>query len=141
MGRGQVAFTGMFIWISRFKALVANILTRRQIAIADRQKMEEILGALEDIANLIGRCALYETLYLGKETMAARCEQVIVELYVSILLYLLGAKKYYSKNTTGTSHDCMHSKAAANGSVQCVLWPAHLIRRCSRFWMRLRKGK
>lgn len=103
--------------------------------------MEEILGALEDIANLIGRCALYETLYLGKQTMAARCEQVIVELYVSILLYLLGAKKYYSKNTTGTSHDCMHSKAAANGSVQCVLWPAHLIRRCSRFWMRLRKRK
>lgn len=67
--------------------------------------MEEILGALDDIANLIGRCAIYETLYLGKHPTAARCEQVIVELYVSIFLYLLGAKQYYSKNTAGRSCD------------------------------------
>lgn len=65
--------------------------------------MEELLEALEDIANLIGRCAIYETLYLGNQTTAARCEEAIVDLYAAILLYLFRAKEYYSKNTTGTS--------------------------------------
>lgn len=65
--------------------------------------MEELLGALEDIANLIGRCAIYETLYLGNQTTAVRCEEVIVDLYVAILLYLFRGKQYYSKNTAGKS--------------------------------------
>lgn len=102
--------SGCFYWYVHlyfvFQILVENVLNGRQIAIADRQKMEEILGALEDIANLIGRCAIYEALYLGQHTTAARCEEAIVELYVSIFLYLLRAKQYYSKNTAGTSCDC-----------------------------------
>lgn len=64
--------------------------------------MEELLDALEDIGNLIGRCAIYETLYLKNKTTVARCEVVIVDLYSAILLYLFHAKEYYDKNTTGT---------------------------------------
>ncbi|KAL0632096.1 hypothetical protein Q9L58_009028 [Maublancomyces gigas] len=71
-----------------------------QISIGDKNKMEELLEALEDIANLIGRCAIYEMLYLGNQTTAARCEEAIVDLYAAILLYLFRAKEYYSKNTT-----------------------------------------
>lgn len=78
------------------------VLTGLKIAIGDKNKMEEVLNALEDIGKLIGMCAIYEILYLGKQTTAARCETVIVDLYAAILLYLFHAKQYYDRNTTGT---------------------------------------
>lgn len=65
--------------------------------------MEELLGALEDIGDLIRRCAIYEKLYIGNQTAASRCEEVIVDLYASILLYLFRAKRYYALSTAGTS--------------------------------------
>lgn len=85
------------------RTLPGNTLKQSQIAVDDSQKMMELLEALEDIANLIGRCAIYETFYLrNQNTSAARCEEVIIELYACILQYLFQAKKYYSKNTAGT---------------------------------------
>lgn len=74
------------------------------------QKMEELLDALEEIGNLIGRCAIYETLYLGNATTAARCSEAIVNLYVAILLYLFRAKQYYAKNSAGTLCNWIVSK-------------------------------
>lgn len=68
----------------------------------DNLKMGALLVALEGIANLMGRCAIYETLYLGGETASSvKFEEVVVELYVSILLYLVRAKQYYLTNTGG----------------------------------------
>lgn len=64
--------------------------------------MEEVLDAVEDIGNLIGRCAIYEALYLTSQTTTARCQRVIIDLYSAILVYLFHAKQYYDKNTTGT---------------------------------------
>lgn len=53
----------------------------------DGQKMGAMLVGLEVIANLMGRCAIYETLYLGNGTMSAvKFEEAIVELYARILL-------------------------------------------------------
>ncbi|KAL0631457.1 hypothetical protein Q9L58_009678 [Maublancomyces gigas] len=102
-------------WVEKFKSIGdvvasfnpthaalpwAGVRFLLQIAVDDSQKMAELLEALEDIANLIGRCAIYETLYLGNQnTSAVRCEEVIIELYACILQYLFQAKKYYSKNT------------------------------------------
>lgn len=69
----------------------------------DGQKMGAMLVGLEVIANLMGRCAIYETLYLGNGTMSAvKFEEAIVELYARILLYLVRAGQYYSKNTART---------------------------------------
>lgn len=79
---------------------MAYVLTRWKLAIGDKQKMEELLDALEDIGNLIGRCAIYERLYLGNKITAGRCKEVIIDLYSAILLYLFHAKQYYDKNTT-----------------------------------------
>lgn len=57
---------------------------------------------LEVIANLMGRCAIYETLYLGNGTTSAvKFGEAIVELYTHILRYLIRAGQYYSKNTAG----------------------------------------
>lgn len=64
--------------------------------------MGALLVGLEAIANLMGRCAIYETLYLGNETASAvKFEEAVVELYVCILRYLVRAKQYYSKKTAG----------------------------------------
>lgn len=69
----------------------------------DRQKMGAMLVGLEAIANLMGRCAIYETLYLRNGTMSAiKFEEALVELYARILLYLVRAGQYYSKNTART---------------------------------------
>lgn len=55
---------------------------------------------LEAIANLIGRCAIYEILYLNSETEAARnLEKALIGLYVWISLTLVRAKQSYSGKT------------------------------------------
>lgn len=64
--------------------------------------MGALLVGLEIISNLMGRCAIYETLYLGNGTTSAmKFEEAIVELYTHILQYLIRAGQYYSKNTAG----------------------------------------
>lgn len=68
----------------------------------DSQKIGALLVGLEVIANLMGRCTIYETLYLGDGTRSAiKFGEAVVELYARILLYLVRAKQYYSKNTAG----------------------------------------
>lgn len=57
---------------------------------------------LEKIANLIGRCAIYEALYLKGALQAAKdIEKALTELYAGILMYLARAKLHLTKNTGG----------------------------------------
>lgn len=57
---------------------------------------------LEKIANLIDRCKIYETLYLGIGLDAAKVlEKDLTTLYASLLKYLALARKTYNKNTAG----------------------------------------
>jgi hypothetical protein len=64
-----------------------------------------LLIAVERIANLIDRCAVYEELYLknangGSQTNAVRnFENALIGLYTAILQFLVRAKTYLSKNT------------------------------------------
>lgn len=70
------------------------------MAINDKQNMGAVLIGLEIVANLIGRCAIYETLYIGNRTRSSiHFGEETVKLYACILLYLIRAKQYYSKNT------------------------------------------
>lgn len=52
---------------------------------------------IEMVTNLIGRCALYEELYPG----SSRVNAELVPLYAQILIYLVAAKRFYSRSTTG----------------------------------------
>lgn len=61
--------------------------------------MGALLVGLETIANLMGRCLIYESLYIT--SLAGKFEGTIIELYAHILRYLIRASRYYTKNTAG----------------------------------------
>lgn len=63
----------------------------------DGQKMGALLVGLETIANLMGRCLIYESLYLT--SLGGKFEETIIELYAHILRYFIRASHYYTKNT------------------------------------------
>lgn len=72
-------------------------LTKRQIAAKDSEKYGSMIVGIEMVTNLLGRCAIYEELYLG----STRIKAELVSLYAKILTYLITAKRFYSVNTTG----------------------------------------
>jgi hypothetical protein len=64
--------------------------------------MGEMLVGIEVITNLMGRCAIYEELYLGTGfDTAQRVEEALVALYADMLTYMINAKHYYAENTIG----------------------------------------
>lgn len=67
-------------------------------------RMGATLVGLEMITNLMGRCAIYEEMYLQNgNKVVSNLENALIELYASILLYLIRAKDYYVKNTAGNN--------------------------------------
>ncbi|KAI5838863.1 hypothetical protein DFP73DRAFT_249290 [Morchella snyderi] len=65
--------------------------------------VENILLALEYIAHTLGRCAIYERLYLmpSNQTISARnIRAALPDLYAAILTYLSESKKHFTQNLT-----------------------------------------
>ncbi|RPB14650.1 hypothetical protein P167DRAFT_604081 [Morchella conica CCBAS932] len=102
-------------WVNKFKTL-GNIIAQGdpvhaaipwvpvryliEFIIKDHQKMGEMLVGIEVITNLMGRCAIYEELYLGTGfDTAQRVEEALVVLYADMLTYMINAKHYYAENT------------------------------------------
>ncbi|KAI5840807.1 hypothetical protein DFP73DRAFT_557932 [Morchella snyderi] len=102
-------------WVNKFKTL-GNIIAQGdpvhaaipwvpiryliEFIIKDHQKMGEMLVGIEVITNLMGRCAIYEELYLGTGfDTAQRVEEALVKLYADMLTYMINAKHYYAENT------------------------------------------
>ena len=96
-----------FVFLTAYVLItLVTILNSLQIAVDDSEKMGEMLVALERIALLIDRCALYETLYLGEDLKAAKgLEKALTGLYAAILCYLTRAKQVYSQSTGGKPLD------------------------------------
>lgn len=64
--------------------------------------MGTMLLEIERIGNLVGRCAVYERLYLNTGTPSSvAVKKEVISLYVCVLRYLVRARDYYSKNTAG----------------------------------------
>lgn len=57
--------------------------------------------------NIVGRCAIYERLYLYdidiERAFVESLEKALVDLYADILIYLSRSKRYYSRNAAGGS--------------------------------------
>ncbi|KAH0602388.1 uncharacterized protein H6S33_008727 [Morchella sextelata] len=94
-------------WVNKFKTL-GNVIAQGDpvhaaipwFIIKDHQKMGEMLVGIEVITNLMGRCAIYEELYLGTSfDTAQRVEEALVALYADMLTYMINAKHYYAENT------------------------------------------
>lgn len=68
----------------------------------DVQTEDATTESLEHISSLITHYAMIEALYL--RTSSAAVDQLVdalVRLYTAILVYLLRAKRYFSRNTGG----------------------------------------
>ncbi|CZR51502.1 uncharacterized protein PAC_01379 [Phialocephala subalpina] len=71
-----------------------------QVSTGDTERLGAVYDGIEKIANLIGRYAIFEDLYLRETSKASDLlKKVIVKLYSSVLTYLAGAKRYYAQNT------------------------------------------
>jgi hypothetical protein len=66
--------------------------------------MGSILVGIEKATNIIGRCAIYEELYLASTASTPAGETLekhLLSLYASILRFLGRGKEYYGKRTAG----------------------------------------
>lgn len=79
------------------------ILTKKQIAVNNKETMEVVLIGVEAIARLVLRCTIYENLYLKSGPGLAirpNLEAVLEELYTAILVFLAFAKRYLDKSSS-----------------------------------------
>ncbi|RFU27471.1 hypothetical protein B7463_g8880, partial [Scytalidium lignicola] len=71
-----------------------------QISTVDSEKLGTVYDRIEMITNLIGRCAIFEDLYLRDSSKASDLfKKAIIKLYVSVLTYLAEAKRFYAQNS------------------------------------------
>ena len=81
-----------------------------QVAVNDKKTFEEMIESLEAVSHLITRYAIFEELYLQRESAARHeLEDMIVRLYAEVLTFLAKARKYLqgsstSKKLTRTIH-------------------------------------
>ena len=68
----------------------------------DIQLHDAVAEGLEQISTVIARCAMVEGLYLHINLpMVGQLIDCLVGLYATILNFLSGARRYYSRNTGG----------------------------------------
>ena len=73
----------------------------RQVAVNDKKNFEELIESLEAISHLITRYAIFEELYLQRESAARHeLEDMIVHLYAEVLTFLAKARKYLQNSAT-----------------------------------------
>ena len=73
----------------------------RQVAVNDKKNFEELIESLEAVSHLITRYAIFEELYLQRESAARHeLEDTIVRLYAEILTFLAKARKYLQSSAT-----------------------------------------
>lgn len=71
-----------------------------EVAISDKQVFGATVEGLETISHLISRYAIFEDLYMQRETaVRAELEVMLIGLYAEVLKYLAKAKKYFQTST------------------------------------------
>ena len=77
---------------------------RCQVAVNDKKVFGEVLENLETISHLITRYAMFEELYLQRNSAArAELEMKVISLYAEVLTFLGKARKYFQTSTRSKS--------------------------------------
>lgn len=72
-----------------------------QVAVNDKKNFEELIESMEVVSHLITRYAIFEELYLQRESAARHeLEDKIVRLYAEVLTFLAKARKYLQSSAT-----------------------------------------
>ena len=67
----------------------------------DKKTFEELIESLEAVSHLITRYAMFEELYLQRESAARHeLEDMIVCLYAEVLTFLAKARKFLQSSAT-----------------------------------------
>ena len=93
-----------------------------QIAVNDSETLGAMIEGIEQVAHLITRCKILESIYLRADSQSSTTEQLkeaIVKLYVSILRYLSKARQYFEQSTA--KRMIIASVKSAQMSVQVYL--------------------
>jgi hypothetical protein len=85
-----------------FIEIVVNSADNRQVGVAYTEDLARILSSLGYLSWVICCGAIYEQLYIDLEQGSITdIQDCLIKQYVSILEYLLCAKKHLEKNTGG----------------------------------------
>lgn len=72
----------------------------QQVAVSDKQVFGATLEGLETISHLITRYAIFEDLYMQRDTAArGGLEAMLTGLYAEVLISLAKTKKYFQTPT------------------------------------------
>jgi Cdc6-like AAA superfamily ATPase len=72
-----------------------------KVALSDAQNTGAVFVGIEKITHLLPRCAIYENLYIGVNPQprnAKAIERTLIELYTSILVFLVWARRHFDQN-------------------------------------------
>ena len=71
-----------------------------EMAVSDSKRYATVLDGIDLMTHLLAKCAVVEEVYIQPSSKAVELlEQAIVKLYAKILLYLDGARQYYTRGT------------------------------------------
>jgi len=83
---------GLFYWSVAYRLYRHHLLTYNvQLAVGEQEKLGAAIGGMERVAVLIGRCAIYEQLYLihnvpkNAADATENLRRVLLTLYIAIL--------------------------------------------------------
>jgi hypothetical protein len=72
----------------------------RQVALSDKQVFGAMVEGLETISHLITRYAMFEDLYMQRDTAARdELEAMLTGRYAEVLTFIAKAKKYFQSST------------------------------------------
>ena len=93
----------------------------------DKKSFEEMIESLEIVSHLITRYAVFEELYLQRESTARHeLEDMVVRLYAEILTFLAKARKYLQSSATSKKSICTNPPS-------WLISPGRLVKSIVRF--------
>jgi hypothetical protein len=70
------------------------------VAVSEKQVFGATVEGLETISHLISRYAIFEDLYMQRDTATrGELEAMLISLYAEVLAFLAKAKKYFQTST------------------------------------------
>ena len=98
LGKRTILATGDCILI----LLNLTYAESHQVAVSDKQVFGATVEGLETISHLISRYAIFEDLYMQRNTaVSSELEAMLTGLYADVLVFLAKAKKYFQTSTAG----------------------------------------
>ena len=112
-----------FFATSRCRLILLAALTNtdnHQVAVGDKHVFGATIDGLEIISHLITRYAIFEDLYMQRDSaVRGELEVMLTGLYAEALIFLAKARKYFQTSTASEWLTCFGSLVKLNTPSSC----------------------